>query len=400
MKCPMCFHDLPPAPAVAVCVEDCPETRAPVDEIRGYPVYTRNAMTIDTLPPWICSVCEKPTSQEACQRCAFPIPPQLRDPGRNGAPRAGKFIAMAGARATGKSVLIATMIQQFKLLCERFYHSPLTPVGTTADRFTRYYLEPLYKARQPMRPTPELSNEEGNPTREPLIFSYQEFSREGLEEKFLVIRDVAGEDLERLAQKNPKAFGFFGRADGVIALIDPLKVPEIRQRLAGTILVPEQGALGGEDIQILRDVISLLVASPRPPVLGVALSKFDTLQKLSEVNTVRWPEIMGRLGSPMLRDPSLQGSHYNLDDGDLLHHELIGLLHELRATSTYGMIANSGLKHRFFATSALGTNPVDATRLNPIGIAPFRVLDPLKWVLDGALEPHLGQPAYGGAMNG
>ncbi len=387
MKCPACFNPLPSEPRTAVCGGSCDagdETWA--DDARGYRVQSKPVFRIESPLPVACPQCSQSSSQEVCPCCAYPIPAMCRDGSRY--PRPGTFLAMAGARATGKSLTIATMIQQFKLLVNRHWQHPLTPLGSTGDRFDAFYMHPLYRARQVMEPTLPLTAGD-NPTREPLIFSYRGPGPDGVvTDRILAIRDVAGEDLEAMAAHAPGVFGFFARADAVITLLDPLKVEEIQHFLAG--LVPPPDRLGGDGLAVLANVIRLIVEGAGgpadTPALGVAISKFDVLQQLSQVQAMTWPAVMGRPGAPMQRDPSLTDPHYDLRDADLLHHEVLGLLQMLRASSVLGMVQASGLRSRYFATSALGASP-SATSLSPTGIAPFRVLDPLKWAISGAVVP-------------
>ena len=60
MKCPMCFHDLPDLPRVAMCTGDCAEARQPwADEVRGYPVTSPTIFETENRPPaWGCPQCK------------------------------------------------------------------------------------------------------------------------------------------------------------------------------------------------------------------------------------------------------------------------------------------------------------------------------------------------------
>lgn len=375
----MCFHALPPEPTLAMCVGSCQP--GPVEgpgAVRGYKVISRTLFPVNGRPDWTCPGCRSSSRQEACEACAFPIPRAMRD-WSDGSLRRSTVVAMAGARASGKSLMIGSMMQKFELLCERHLQSVLTPLGDTGERFQRAYLDPLYVARRSIQFTPELSSEQGNPTREPFVWTFRE--KDGTE-RVLAIRDVAGEDLENLDSRNPLAFSFLSRADAVIALLDPWKVPEVRTFLGGIVTVPPMEVLGGNDQRVLASLIRLLRTVPDPPALGIALSKFDVLQELRSVRAAKWPEIMGRAGSPLVRDPSLTSAEFDQGDGDLLHHELFGVLKELQVQTVLGLV--HGLRFRLFACSSLGSTPISDSELNPVGVAPYRVLDPLKWVLAGA----------------
>ena len=75
---------------------------------------------------------------------------------------------------------------------------------------------------------------------------------------------------------------------------------------------------------------------------------------------------------------------YDETDGDQIHEEVRSLLMALGATGMVNAVENprSGrqVRHRFFAVSALGA-PANINGQDVKGIAPFRVLDPLRWVM-------------------
>jgi len=69
---------------------------------------------------------------------------------------------------------------------------------------------------------------------------------------------------------------------------------------------------------------------------------------------------------------------------DELHHEVRSLLQKLHAgpivTAVERPSSGQFLPHRFFVASALGESP-NGKSLSARGIAPFRCLDPMRWVM-------------------
>jgi len=194
----------------------------------------------------------------------------------------------------------------------------------------------------------------------------------------LVIRDVAGEDLERPDGTTRERLSFFGHADGVFFLFDPLQIDEITHQLRQ--LVPEQ-PLGRPAKEVLDTTVDLV--SQGGPRFAVIMSKFDTMQKL---RTVRYDNdytaIMQNAGAAVFRDPGPYGSPNDID-GRLLHEEVRSLLILFNQGPLVAKIQHAGRgAHRFFAVSALGAPP-NGQMLHAQGIAPFRCLDPLRWVLGG-----------------
>ena len=118
------------------------------------------------------------------------------------------------------------------------------------------------------------------------------------------------------------------------------------------------------------------------PKLAVIVSKFDALRALRDVEGSEWSLIMSNAGAAYLRDPS-DTPQYDESDGQLLHEEVRSLLTRLHGGSIVAAVENPAtgmrLAHRYFAVSALGAPP-SGNRLHSRGIAPFRTVDPVRWV--------------------
>ncbi|WP_155992010.1 hypothetical protein [Nocardioides sp. URHA0032] len=315
------------------------------------------------------------TDVEACPACLGEIPPSWRS-------AKVTCVAMSGARATGKSLMLAAAKAQLELLVERHHRSALRGIGETERIFYDTYTRRLQEERQLLAPTASIGDDQTT-AREPLMFGFTEVMPDNTRRsRVLVMRDVAGEDLE---DKRDLALSFFSRADAVIALLDPLKVPAIRHMLSDA--VPSDSRVGGDGTAVLQHLLSLMtgkkVGARTGIPLAVVLSKFDTMQELRRVEGTEWSRIMNRPGSPLQRDPSLRSAWFDAADADLLHMEVRALLDRLEATGVTAMIEESAESYRYFAVSALGASP-EGEMLHSGGMAPFRVLDPFKWALQVA----------------
>lgn len=377
-KCPHCFQLLPPDAFAWVCENPrCtkyPDRMAsrysPVPVKKGKVVIaTQPPGTVDWQPPLCgeCPTCSEPM-REACPHCHY----ALLDGWRNGH---AVCIAMNGARATGKSVFIAVVVKQLQRLALQMGTVMQFGDARTRDTFTEVYEKPLYVERGLMAPTPAAITDNSY-QREPLVFNL------GMVQgrvRFLVLRDVAGEEMER----PPAQAGhlqFLAHADGIFFMFDPLAVPNIREKLVD--LIPAQLQVGGDPLIVLGNLQRLVGRSS--PRVGVILSKFDALHALRGVDDVQWSGIMSNTGAAFLRDPSEDQAAYDVGDGLLLHEEVKSLLDRLGGGGVVRSMENPQtgvpIMHQFFAVSALGESP-DGRRLNAHGIAPFRCLDPVKWIL-------------------
>lgn len=286
-------------------------------------------------------------------------------------------IAMAGTPATGKSTYLAVLIKQMQLLCEGLGISMEPATRASADAFMVNYEQPLYELRGMIPPTPMLRRQAPN-QRESLIFTIG--VRDGIR-RFLVVRDVAGEDLESGDMRAPQ-FQYFANADAVFFMFDPLRVKAIRDQLHD--LLPAQSYSTGDPRALLSNV--LLATGAGRPKLAIVLSKFDALRALGEVEGSEWSQVMSNAGAAYLRDNSA-GQYYDDNDGELLHEEVRSLLLRLHAQSIVASIESHStarqLMHRYFVVSALG-QPHTGDRVNSRGITPFRCTDPLRWITSSA----------------
>src|SRR4051812_31770437 len=375
VKCPRCFHPLPTDRYAWQCAGACQPGPDPIASAHaGLPMVSRPMWEMQRPPdartwpaPGRCARCNGPMV-EICTECHYALLPQWRE-------SETVTVALAGARATGKSVYVAVLVKQLE---QMFIQAGLPMIFADAHSrrvYEHYYQKPLYEARGIMATTRRAETSDAY-QRDPLILALTSPRGQSVR---LVIRDVAGEDLENPAP-DETYLGYFARADSVLFLFDPSAVGEVRELLQD--YLPRQDREVGDPARVLENLLRLLGPSSVP--VGMILSKFDTMQALSFVQDHRWRRVMSNAGAAFARDPGIFGLAYNLHDGDLLHEEVRSLLALLHAQSFTNALAPAHQRqpreHRFFAVSALGDSVV-GDRLHPRGIAPFRCLDPVRWAL-------------------
>jgi hypothetical protein len=373
LRCPFCFTPLGTGPTAFRCeVSSCAEEPNPVaSAFFGGPVTTRAVMVTGRTGQTgaMCRICRNTATLVVCPTCHAPLPP-------NWYHCRTTCIAMAGARASGKSIYIAVLVRQAERLCE-LMGVPLGFLSTATERiYKNIYQAPLYEQRGLLAPTARHETAAAT-QRMPLMFSMGIIRGR---QHVLVIRDVAGENLED-HEPDPRILSFFGQADGVVFLFDPMRIQEIRRQLAG--VIPEQSAVGGDPLSVLGNLVRLMRTSDQPIAtpLAVVLAKFDTLQELRSVVGSPWQAVMANAGAAYSRDTSLNRPPiYDDEDGRLLDAEVASLLSRLNAHQMLNRVRQEFALSRLFAVSALGSAPVGQA-LHPRGIAPFRCLDPLKWIL-------------------
>ena len=377
IKCPRCFTALPSRSVAWQCVsgrcrrdvdsrasayagvrmETAPvtETSAPEDAKRWTPPEA-DEMT--------CGQCGG-RSLEVCPTCHYFLPPNWR---RGDA----VCIALAGARATGKSIYLGVVIKQLQETMAVRGSSLSFPPGPSRGIYQAHYEQPLFEARGIMQVT--RPNVDGDAyQRDPMICSLGVIDGT---QRYLVFRDAAGEDLEDVTGL-PEHLSYFKRSDAIFHMFDPTAVPEIRDLLRD--LLPAQRDRVGDPIKALDSVINLTEGSDTK--IAMIVSKFDTMQALRNIPNTSWSRVMSNPGAAFARDPGTNVS-YQPDDAALLHEEIRSLLELLGArrfvTAMSSPAHGRPYRHRFFAISALG-EPAQGDSLHKRGIASFRCLDPIRW---------------------
>lgn len=307
--------------------------------------------------------------EELCPVCHNPLPRDWRFSNVT-------VVAMCGARASGKSLYIATAIKELKrqLLTQGTSLQMYTDI--TDDNYQTYYERPLFEQMGLMGATVRADTGQAYQL-DPLVFSVGGNQQNG--RQLLVLRDVAGEELEN-PPENDGHLDFMKRADVILFMFDPLSVDAIARRLND--LVPTQARSSGSPVQVLDNLQRRIGNAQPTPRVGVALSKFDVMQTLADIDDQEWSRVMSNRGSAMMREP-LASDDIDADQM-LLHQEVKSLLLRMGAEEIVNKIENphtgQQIPHRFFAISALGYAPV-GEQVSSLGIAPFRVLDPLQWAM-------------------
>ncbi len=370
--CPWCFSPLLPDQVAFVCTGSCQPQPDPQKSLwAGKRGQTTSPITLversaedkrwvaPTVQP--CRVCDGPT-KECCLTCHFALPRGWRQ-------GHAVTVAFAGARSTGKTVYIGVLVH-FLALAMEARHRAFGYANEASRREFDYYEKQLFETQGLPAATGAAATQ---PNFMPMIISLGE--HQGIP-RYLVLRDVAGEELEDAAPKDH--LGFFCRADLVVFLFDPLRVPEIYAQVHERIASHRQ-ILGGEPTAVLARVLELMQGRGR---LAVCMSKFDIMHQLGSVQGSAYQAIMSNLGSSLLHDVGPLRTP-SLADQELLDAEvrsLLALAHAQNLVNTVTAAQQKGIECRYFAVSALGNAP-DADGVHPHGIAPFRVLDPILWVL-------------------
>ncbi|MEV7628696.1 hypothetical protein [Actinoplanes sp. NPDC089786] len=374
LACPYCYHRIPAnrlwyqcsgqsAPGFKACtaVRDPDRERETGLNVMSRPAYGPQRKLIPAPRKEVCPACHGASGIRVCPCCHTPL-------SVNFAESTSPLIAMVGAKNTGKTVYLTVLSQELRTGLRRRFGAD---VRVSGDQPSPTNTADLYSNRKLFEQTAK--SNDGR--RDPLVFEWRQerqvLRRNTFKTSFLSFYDTAGEDLIR--QDHVHDLQYLGAADALILLLDPFMLPEARDRVR----LPDEAVKTGEPtIEVLSRITEKLrvthevraknkIAIP----VSVAFAKIDAFYD--------------ELGSdhPVLQTPPT-GPEYDDVSGQAVHEHIRALLHEWGADDIDTHLRFNYANFRYFAVSALGAQPNYATKeIDPGGIRPHRVDEPLVWLL-------------------
>ncbi|MCM2422614.1 hypothetical protein [Streptomyces sp. RKAG293] len=328
----------------------------------------------------LCPTCDNETTYRICPICHNTLPAQF-------GMVENKLIAMVGARNSGKTVFMTVLLHELMNRVGENFGSALMPADDeTTKRFGTDYENTLYREGRLMGGTSsaaavgavDLSGSHGadlDSRVDPLVFRFG-LTRQTLlgprpQNVVLSFFDTAGEDFNSL-EKVQVHTRYLANADGIILVMDPLQMPGARaQALPGTLLPGAENTEAAENV--LNRVTEMLLARSRKNAListpvAVVFSKMDALWHTLE------------RGSRLAAQPSRTG-RFDVADSRDVHEEVRDLLRTWHGVSLDQTLRTGYARYRYFGVSALGRTPTADSRVARTGIQPYRVTEPLLWLL-------------------
>ncbi|MFG2771082.1 hypothetical protein [Streptomyces sp. NPDC048350] len=320
-------------------------------------------------PTAICAGCDGETTYRICPVCHSDLPVQFGMVDN-------RLIAMVGPKASGKTVYMTVLLHEMRnRVGEAFGAALMGSDDDTMRRFGSDYEDRLYRDNQ-MFPGTQTASTTLNRV-DPLVFRFGMRRRTLLGERpqhtVLSFFDTAGEDFS--SRENVELnTRYLAGADGIVLLLDPLQMPGARDNaLPGTPLPGTEGL--DTPINVLSRVTNLLLA----PRSGRSAQKIDTpISVVFSKMDAFWHLLDS--GSP-LRDYAPPRGRFDVGDSLNVHEEVRRLLKDWDGVAIDHLLDNHFTRYRYFGVSALGRNPTPDARVAPTGIQPYRVADPLLWLL-------------------
>ena len=278
-------------------------------------------------------------------------------------------IGMIGAKYSGKSHYVASLVHRLEGRGATDMYLSLLPLGDhTIRRYRDEFHDPLFRDRLELAATVDVPP--------PLVYDLSFDCRLWQEDRgrsvTLALYDTAGEhfDNQDLVRQMVK---YLRVASGIIFLVDPLQSEGIKQFLPAHIQNSAQDA-NADPLAIIARVVQELKNNkviggnqPFNKPIAMVMTKCDVLQQCGLI--------------PENRLWTMDQRHIGKFRPDI-HADMSGMIGELLKRTNlpaYQAVSRHFARHAFFGVSSTGCAPNSRGRF-PF-IAPWRVVDPLFWLL-------------------
>jgi hypothetical protein len=315
-----------------------------------------------------CPSCGAETGIRVCPECHTPLPAHF---GRSRSP----LIAMVGAKGTGKTVYLTVLAHLLLHGLPRRFDADVRrgepTVAAHGDPMTSSIDDLFRDGRLAAQTSPARDGR-----RLPWVVEWRTLrtvfgSVRRLRSSFISFYDTAGEDLN--SSSSAYGLAYLAAADATIVLLDPFMIPQMAEqiRLPSSAFISTTPAVDvlGRVTEALRSAQGVRSGALIRTPVAVAFCKIDAF--------------FGLLGAdhPLLRTPAAGGA-YDDTEGVNTHEQVRALLHSVGADAIDRLLAYNYSTYRYFVVSSLGAEPdYEAATVDPAGVRPFRVEEPLVWLL-------------------
>ena len=293
-----------------------------------------------------------------------------------------KTIALIGAKDSGKSNYIAVLIHELfsDNIGARFDSSIFAwdkdwQGEDTPKRYREHFKRYIYDDNIVIPGTLSARTK----TNKPLVYKFDVTRRSSFpahrsKSKHVSIMsffDTAGEDLDSIDVMSTEA-KYIANSDGIVLLLDPLQMSQVRDRLKGSVNLPlkysEPIDIVGKTIELIQRFKGLSGQQTKINIpLAVTFSKVDEIRRFFDP------------GSPIREVPNHDG-YFDLTDAERVSESIKAHLQKWEGGNLDRACQSHFQTYSYFGISALGASP-DASGRLALGAAPFRVVDPILWIL-------------------
>jgi hypothetical protein len=317
-----------------------------------------------------CPDCGNVTGFRACQHCRTPMPANFAD-------GPSPLVGMVGGKNAGKTVYTTVLAHELRHNIRRRFEADIWFAGdqqggdgSVAD-WLKEYENALFRERQ----LPETTPGAVDGIKIPLVLQWRQpryvIGQEILKTTTLSFYDASGEDMT--SQEFVIGQAYLTSANGLIVLLDPFQLKGSYDRISVPAVATRDSEPPGNVLaritEVLRASGGIRARHKIPIPIAVVFSKIDAFFAM-----------LGE-GHPLLRRPRATGS-YDETAGRDTHEHMRALLKDLAADDIDDKLRLNYSTFRYFAVSSLGAEPnYESKQVDPGGVRPFRVDEPLLWLL-------------------
>lgn len=388
--CPYCFRDFNRSDVMFRCNNDnCENIKDDsLSEFWGQerkiqPAFSNNlgtfARLLDKMPnSATCPSCNRESYSVICPHCHNRIPKPMVE-------KKGYIISIIGARSSGKTNYITVLIDQLMMHGEKLGELGIMASGisddskdNTQNRYANDFYNVLFK-RKELPPQTQVGDKK---SKVPLIYTIH---NKNVPPLYLVFYDTAGENFNE--RKNiENNVRFLDESDAVIFLFDTFAIPYVHEKLnLKQDIELEYDVILANIIEHFTDGNKEKAAKHFKKPMALAFSKIDAI--LQNADAFADTSIPGM--SLDQNSPYLQGNGVSMSDIDGMSDGIRTALKLWKQGNFINNVEANYKNLKYFGFSALGSAPNDDGTVTSIN--PYRVLDPLVWILDQFKYPLLKQ---------
>lgn len=319
-----------------------------------------------------CNECGKETNIKICPTCKSELPYSIGE-------YDNLIFTVIGAKGAGKSHYISVLINKImNEMSSTFNYSFSAVNDDTINKYRRDFYNPVFRRGETIGKTQ--SAKVDSSVKQPLIYNFN-FKGNNIVENFLKSKlknnaatiaffDTCGDDLN--SEDDMKTLSkYIYNSSGIIFLIDPLQMKNVRQKLSKDIELQDENEevedLLSRMVNLIRKENGIKINSPIDIPVAVAISKIDTAATLIDES-----KFINYLGSRVNK------GYFDLSDFEDINKTVESLLRSWGGENFVNQLNSNFKDYAYFALSALGSNPEN----NKISeITPSRVEDPFLWLL-------------------
>lgn len=366
--CPYCFskHSLND---VGFTCSNAPEICANAKE--GKIIKFKNEDNRNVMPEYaFCNECGSKTNIKVCPTCGAELPYGIGE-------HEELIFAVIGAKESGKSHYIAVLIDKIKNEIGSAFNCSLNAIDdATINRYRNDFYNPVFKRSELIGVTRSAKTDSS--VKQPLIYTLTfKGKQEGLFgskkiSKVVTIAffDTAGEDLD--SEDTMKTVSrYIYNSSGIIFLLDPLQLENVRETLPDGTPLPEQNTeiedLLSRTANLIRKANEVKMDELIDIPVAVAFSKLDAVEPLIDPSScVNYPSNHTSKG------------YFDLVDFEDMNGTMESLVRSWGGENFANQLSSNFKDYGYFGLTALGSNPES----NKIAkLRPHRVEDPFLWLL-------------------